>query len=108
MDVNITTNAYWATDADRITARLRLISDTGSVSLTTSTDLFHQEFVPLARVKRLVAVAGWLGIQVVVDKVLQREDRGDADFGWWASQGVEVAASQFVPVGRASDLPVAA
>gem|GEM_PF-3462079 len=105
MDVNITTNAYWATDTRRIAARLQLLSDTGRISLTTSTDLFHQEFVPLVRVKRLVAVARRLGIALAVNKVLQREDRGDTDSGWWASQGITVAASQFVPVGRAADLP---
>ncbi len=105
MDVSITTNAYWAMDADRVEARLRLLSDTGRVSLMTSADLFHQEFVPIVRVRRLVAVAGRLGIPVAVNKVLQRADRGDVDCGWWASQGVEVAASQFVPVGRAAELP---
>jgi hypothetical protein len=53
----IETNAFWAT-ADGLTrARLELLDALGVGTLVISTDVYHQEFVPLERVQRCVTIA---------------------------------------------------
>jgi hypothetical protein len=53
----IETNAFWATDDGLTRARLELLRGLGVGKLVVSTDVFHQEFVPLERVQRCVALA---------------------------------------------------
>jgi hypothetical protein len=53
----VETNGFWATD-DRMTrARLELLDALGVGRLVVSTDVYHQEFVPLDRVRRCVEMA---------------------------------------------------
>lgn len=52
----IETNASWATDDGLTRARLELLDALGLGKLAVSTDVFHQEFVPLERVRRCVEI----------------------------------------------------
>lgn len=52
----IETNASWATDDGLTRARLELLAALGLGKLAVSTDVFHQEFVPLERVRRCVEI----------------------------------------------------
>jgi hypothetical protein len=52
----IETNAFWATDENLTRARLELLAALGVGKLVVSTDVFHQEFVPLECVRRCVEI----------------------------------------------------
>lgn len=53
----IETNASWAVDATTIRERLRVLDEFGMAKLKISCDPFHQEYVPIERVRLLAAVA---------------------------------------------------
>lgn len=53
----VETNASWATDDYLVRARLEQLDALGMEKLIVSADVYHQEFVPFARVKRLVDAA---------------------------------------------------
>ena len=53
----VETNAYWATDDGVIEDRLAALDDAGMDTLMVSADPYHQQYVPLAQVRRLVACA---------------------------------------------------
>ena len=46
------TNAFWATDDDLATERLTVVRDLGVESLVISTDIYHQQFVPIEAARR--------------------------------------------------------
>lgn len=53
----IETNAFWATDDNLTRARLELLDALGMHMLLVSADVYHQEFVPIERVRRCVRIA---------------------------------------------------
>ena len=53
----IETNAFWAVDDDLTRARLELLDQLDLGLLVISSDVFHQEFIPLERVERGVRIA---------------------------------------------------
>jgi len=54
---SVETNGFWATDDAVIRDRLQALEAAGVRELAISADPFHQEFVPIERVRRLAAVA---------------------------------------------------
>ena len=64
----IETNAYWCTDDKLVRRRLAELKEIGLTRLQVSTDVYHQEYIPLERVERVVRIAhevlGETGIQV--------------------------------------------
>lgn len=52
----VETNAFWATDDGLTRSRLELLAALGMEKLVVSTDVFHQEFVPIERVRRCVEI----------------------------------------------------
>lgn len=54
---SVETNGVWATDDAIIRERLGALNDAGMRCLAISADPFHQEFVPIERVRRLAATA---------------------------------------------------
>ena len=53
----VETNASWAVDGKIIRERLRILDELGMAKLKISCDPFHQEYVPIERVRLLAAVA---------------------------------------------------
>ena len=53
----IETNAYWCTDEDTVRRRLRELRELGLRRLQISTDIYHQQFVPIERVRLAARVA---------------------------------------------------
>jgi MoaA/NifB/PqqE/SkfB family radical SAM enzyme len=53
----VETNASWAVDAKTIRERLRILDECGMERLKISCDPFHQEYVPIERVRLLAVVA---------------------------------------------------
>lgn len=64
----VETNAYWATDDDLTRDRLVALRDAGLGRIDISTDVFHQEFIGIQRVRRCVRIArevfGQQGVRV--------------------------------------------
>lgn len=54
---NVETNGYWATDEALIRDRLGALNAAGMETLAVSADPYHQQFVPIDRVRRLAAAA---------------------------------------------------
>ena len=52
----IETNAYWCTNANRVRERLADLKDCGLDMFVVSSDAFHQEFVPMDRVRLAVTI----------------------------------------------------
>jgi hypothetical protein len=52
----IETNAFWATDDSLVEDRLQILKDFGVTLITSDADIFHQEFVPIENVRRLVLI----------------------------------------------------
>ncbi len=50
----VETNAFWATDQQKCERVLETIKRLGVEKLCISADIFHQEFVPISKVRRLV------------------------------------------------------
>jgi len=54
---SVETNAYWATDAQMVRDRLKQLDAAGVGKLAISTDPYHQQFVPISRVRLAAQVA---------------------------------------------------
>ena len=50
------TNGFWCTDDELVRERLTEIKGLGLIELLVSCDVFHQEFVPIERVRRAVRI----------------------------------------------------
>jgi MoaA/NifB/PqqE/SkfB family radical SAM enzyme len=53
----VETNAYWADDEREMRDRLKALDAAGMKKLSISADPFHQQFVPIDRVRRLARIA---------------------------------------------------
>jgi hypothetical protein len=53
----IETNAFWAVDDAVVRDRLTTLKKLGMTLITSDADIFHQQFVPIDRVRRLVEIA---------------------------------------------------
>ena len=53
----IETNAFWATDQQIVRERLEALDEAGMQKICISTDPYHQQFVPIERVRLLVRLA---------------------------------------------------
>jgi hypothetical protein len=53
----IETNAFWADSADAVRDRLRQLDEAGMQKLSISADPYHQQFVPIERVRLAAATA---------------------------------------------------
>lgn len=53
----VETNGFWATDYKTVHERIRQLDTAGMLKLSISCDPYHQQFVPIERVRMLVEVA---------------------------------------------------
>ncbi len=53
----VETNAFWATDEDVVRRRVSALDEAGMETFSISADPYHQQFVPIARVRRAADVA---------------------------------------------------
>jgi len=54
----VETNAFWATDGQEVRRRLAALDEAGMKKLVISADPYHQQFVPLERVRLAARLAG--------------------------------------------------
>jgi MoaA/NifB/PqqE/SkfB family radical SAM enzyme len=74
------TNSYWAYSRQRAIERLEPLYKVGLRQLLLSVDDFHQEYVPLARVKNALRAAKELGIGCTLQSIVTKSSRRIADF----------------------------
>jgi len=77
----IETNGYWAEDAADVRQRLEALDAAGMGRLTVSTDPYHQQYVPIDRVRLLVRIA---------ERILG-PDRVRVRFRDWLTDGFDLA-----------------
>ncbi len=75
----IETNGFWATDDEIIDSRLVALDNWGMRSLTISADPYHQQYVPIERVRRLAARA----------RSILGEDRVQVRWADWLTEGTD-------------------
>jgi MoaA/NifB/PqqE/SkfB family radical SAM enzyme len=108
----VITSAYWATSGEVAGDKLTQLAHAGLTSITVSTDEYHQEYVPLANVSRVLKAARECGLSPKVALTYLPRGRsveqvqGDLRdrLGQRVLDGVEIKAGGIVQLGRAYDL----
>jgi Radical SAM superfamily len=72
--VTCVTNGFWARNDAEARTKLTTLRDAGLTLLAVSVSRFHQEFVPLQRVGRALAMAGELGIRTTLKGAVVKSD----------------------------------
>ena len=72
--VHCVTNAYWATTAETATGKLSALRSRGLWGLSVSVSRFHQQFVPLRRVRTALQAAAALGISTTLKGAVVNAD----------------------------------
>lgn len=73
-EVSCVTNAYWAHSDERALQKLTVLRDAGLSALAVSVSQYHQQYVPLQRVRRALATASALGIQTELKGAIIQSD----------------------------------
>ncbi len=96
--VSCVSNGFWARDDAVATQKLTQLKDAGLTSLSISVSRFHQEFVPLQRARRALAIATRLGIRTGLKGAVIRSDlaKGGSLEAWRAS--IEAERISIFPV----------
>jgi hypothetical protein len=64
--ISVTTNGYWARSEDAAASKLAALHAAGLCGVAVSVSRFHQSFVPLSRVRRVLEVAARLGLSTAL------------------------------------------
>jgi len=80
----VETNAFWATDEALVEERIGALDDAGMITLSISTDPYHQQYVPIERVRLAARVAE----RILGPQRLQVRWRD------WLAEGFDTAALQ--------------
>jgi hypothetical protein len=101
----VLSNGFWAHSEEKAIAALRPLADRGLRSLSLSTDWWHQQYVPKARVERAASAAKRLGLEVDVMVCLGGgKAQGKAEVEHWENghQGAGAYEGEVVCRGRAA------
>ncbi len=83
--VTCVTNGYWASSAVQARQRLSAVKEAGLAALAVSTGRFHQQFVKLERVERVLGAARDVGLRCTLKYVRTGSDPQDeAAVAAWA------------------------
>ena len=112
LHATVFTSAYWATDDQSTTRKLRQLANAGLTGITVSADEYHQERVPLANVARVLNAAKQCGISPKVALTYLPRGRSEAqvtgdlrrELGQRTLDGVEIEAGGIVKLGRAREM----
>lgn len=82
--VTCATNAYWARSDEIAREKLGMLRDAGLRALSVSVSRFHQRYVPLARVRRVLEIARSLDLCTELKGAVTHSDLGPAGaiHGW--------------------------
>ena len=104
--VSCITNGYWARSEEETLAKMRELRAAGLATLYVSTDTFHQAFVPVESVRRILRAGRRVGLFVGVYMDVTRQSMRLPDlFEALKEEMVESAIfeSPLFPVGRAQE-----
>ena len=102
--VRMVTNASWAKTEAKTRVILERLATLGLTHLSISADPYHQEYVPLENVKRIVSAAQDLPIRPEINLVLSRDDATLTILETTARWDVPIAITPIVHQGRAREL----
>lgn len=100
------TNGFWGVNAGRAGRMISSLAESGLNRVELSTDAFHQEYIPVETVRRAIQVLKSAGVCVILRVVTSRKHTVDETLRQLRAEdldGVEVAGSPVVPVGRARE-----
>jgi pyruvate-formate lyase-activating enzyme len=100
----LVTNGFWGKNKDRATAMFRSLAEADLVRVELSTDIFHQEYIPLTVISRAIEVLKDLGIAITLRVITTRKHTVDHTIAGLSADlldGVEIMGSPVVPTGRA-------
>ena len=102
--ISLVTNGFWGARPERARKQIASLVNQGLKRVELSADRFHQEFIQIETIKSAIHILKELGVSTIlrvvttrehmVDETLRQLDADDLD-------GLEVAGSPMVPVGRA-------
>lgn len=103
---SVVTNGFWAVNADRASRMISSLAEAGLNRVELSTDVFHQEHIPVETVRRAIRVLKSAGVCVVLRVVTSQKHPVDETLRQFRAEDldrVEIAGSPVVPVGRARE-----
>jgi MoaA/NifB/PqqE/SkfB family radical SAM enzyme len=103
---SVVTNGFWAVSERAAEAKVRALVPLGLKRVELSVDTFHQEFVPLTRIRVLLRVLRRFGLEIFLRTVTTvRRDAWSAIAGIPLEElvGTMLVASPVSPAGRALD-----
>lgn len=74
--VSCVTNAYWARNLEVTTEKLSQLKRAGLSSLAVSVSRFHQRYIPLTHARRVLEIAGQLGLSTELKGAVTLSDLG--------------------------------
>lgn len=102
---SITTNGFWATTPERARRLIRELVDAGLEKFEISVDQFHQDFIPIERIKNLLAAAKEVGVPTIMLRChstrSQRLDDSLKALDLSDLVGTVVVCAPVIPMGRA-------
>ena len=107
-NVHVLTNAFWATDPKTAKDVLSPLAAGGLTMLGISADDFHQEFVPIDRVRNAIAACRYYDLACTIQSVGHSKDSIKPDELKCFRGKSELITRDTLPLGRALDekLPV--
>lgn len=102
----VATNCLWATSPQVAKKRLSALYDVGLRSILVSVDDFHQEWVPLERVKNCILSAQELGMDCVIQCVITKRTKKLKDYistlGIKVDEKIHLSEFDCIPIGSAA------
>jgi MoaA/NifB/PqqE/SkfB family radical SAM enzyme len=104
LEVNVLTNCSWATNESTTMRKLEKLKRSGLSKITINADNFHQEYVPLERVKLCFKTSRKIGLDTelrcIVTKNTERMKYFVEKIGALEEEGVVKNEFPAIPVGR--------
>jgi hypothetical protein len=100
----VVTNGFWAKKPERAKGMFRRLADAGMFSVELSTDIFHQEHIPIVIIRQAIQVLKSTGLSIVLRVVTTRRHTVSDTMRQFSTDdldGIEVLGSPAVPMGRA-------
>ena len=105
-DISIVTNGFWGKNEARATMMVGELVDAGLTRVELSTDVFHQEHIPVPTIRRSIQVLKSASVKIILRVITSRKHTVEETLRQLTVEdldGLEIAGSPVVPVGRAKE-----
>jgi organic radical activating enzyme len=102
---SVVTNGFWGRKPERATAMLRQLISFGLCRVELSTDVFHQEFLPMWIIQEAIQVLKALDVPTALRVITTKRHTVDYTLRQLRPQDlddIEIVGSPVVPIGRAA------